>query len=65
MGLTRILIIALGVWLLIMFLRRARRRRPTTSAEAAKLVRCAQCGVYLPEADTRTRADQARICAHH
>jgi|LauGreDrversion4_2_1035121.scaffolds.fasta_scaffold267277_2 Pyruvate/2-oxoacid:ferredoxin oxidoreductase delta subunit len=64
MGLTRVLIIAVGIWLVIVFLRRQRRRRPPARQEA-KLVRCAQCGVYLPEHETRSREDKARICAHH
>lgn len=64
MGLTRVLIIAVAVWLVIVFLRRQRRQRPPAQQQA-KLVRCAQCGVYLPERDTRAREDKARICAHH
>jgi Pyruvate/2-oxoacid:ferredoxin oxidoreductase delta subunit len=66
MGLTRILLIALVVWLVVVFVRRQlgkTRRRPEQTQ--AKLVRCARCGVYLPESETKPDANQARICAHH
>ncbi len=66
MGLTRVLLIALVVWLALVFIRRQlgqMRRRPEQAQ--ARLVRCARCGIYLPESETKPDANQARICAHH
>lgn len=66
MGLTRVLLIAVVVWLAFVFIRRqlAKSRRPPGQTQA-RLVRCARCGVYLPESETKPDAHQARICAHH
>lgn len=66
MGLLRFLVIGALVWVVLMWIRRQRApaRRKTGEAQA-KLVRCARCGVYLPESETRADAEQARICAHH
>lgn len=66
MGLTRVLLIAVVVWLVFVFLRRQLgKKRPPPAQTQVKLVRCARCGVYLPESETKPDTDQARICAHH
>jgi formylmethanofuran dehydrogenase subunit E len=66
MGLGRVLIIVALVWVAVRLYRRYRAgttRRATTAQ--VKLIRCAKCGVYLPEQDAKVGADNAPVCAHH
>ena len=64
----RIILIAIGVWLLYLFVRRqltARRRPRGDGAYRGRMVRCATCGLFLPEAEARAGADGAPRCPAH
>lgn len=66
MGIGRLLIVLAVIWLAVRLYRGYRRQSSRGQAAAqGKLVRCAQCGVYLPAADARRNADDAPVCAHH
>lgn len=66
MGLGKLLIIAGLVWFAIVLYRRYRRlENQRRGPHQGKLIRCAKCGVYLPERDAKPDADNAPVCAHH
>ncbi len=66
MGIVRALIIVGLVWFGLRLYRRYRAGAPRRAATAqVKLIRCAKCGVYLPEQDAKAGADNAPVCAHH
>lgn len=66
MGIGRVLVVVVLVWLAFRLYRAWRAPRAGTHAPGrAKLVRCARCGVYLPLAETRRNQDDAPVCAHH
>ncbi len=64
----RIILIAVLVWLAYVFVRRqlAARRTPRGGGGyRGKMVRCASCGVFLPETEARPGADGAPRCPVH
>jgi uncharacterized protein len=68
MGLSRLLVVALLVWVVWSLWRRWRRARARGDAQvrqAVRIVKCAQCGVYLPEGDARALGDAGFECKSH
>ncbi len=68
MNLIRLLLLALGVWLLTRVIKRymasAKRMRNETP-RVGTMVRCAQCGLHVPEADAIKYRDRYFCCAEH
>ena len=66
MGIGRLLVIAGLVWFVVILYRRYRHiRKQRRGPHQGKLIRCAKCGVYLPEHEAKPGADNAPVCAHH
>lgn len=67
MNLLRLLIIALVVWLAIQFLRPLLRRSspPGTPAQRDDMVRCAGCGLYLPQSEAVAADNRYFCCEDH
>ncbi len=65
MGIVRGLIIIGLVWFALRLYRHYRATGTRRASAQVKLVRCAKCGVYLPEQEARTGADNVPVCAHH
>lgn len=65
MGIGRLLVIAGLVWFVVMLYRRYRLHKQRRGPHKGKLIRCAKCGVYLPEHEAKPGADNAPVCAHH
>lgn len=68
MGLSRLLVVALLVWVVWSLWRRWRRagaRGDAPVQQAVRIVKCAQCGVYLPEGDARALRDAGFECKSH
>lgn len=69
MNLLRLILIVLAVWIVIVLLRNARARRevkpPRPSDKVENMVRCASCGLHLPEKDALRRGDRYYCCAAH
>ena len=67
MNLVRLIILALAVWLAINFLRRLTQpsspHRPIASPK--NMVRCADCGLYLPQAEAVTDQGRYFCCEQH
>lgn len=68
MNLIRLLLLALGVWLLTLAVKRylalARRKRGEAPRIGA-MVRCAVCGLHVPEVEALRRHDQYFCSAEH
>lgn len=67
MGLKNLLILALVAWAGVTLWRRLRgtARRPDGAPPARRMVKCAECGVYVPEDETVARGPERRVCATH
>ena len=69
MNLFRILLIALGIWIVIVLLRNAQARRkvnkPRPEDKVENMVRCSLCGLHLPEKDALRRGDHYFCSAAH
>ena len=68
MGLSRLLVVALLVWVVWSLWRRWRRAGARSDApvqQTVRIVKCAQCGVYLPEGDARALSDAGFECKSH
>ena len=69
MNVARLIIIAVAVWLAIHFLRRVlhylnpSKTAPTESAK--NMVRCAQCGLHLPESEAIAYQGRHYCCQEH
>ena len=67
MTLVRFLILALAVWLIARTVRRLLAKpQPPSAAEGVKnMVRCAQCGLHLPETEAIPHQSQYYCCKQH
>ena len=70
MGLIKLLIFLALAYLAFSFWRRikaaqADRQRPSPPPQAAKMVRCAQCQLHLPETLALRQNDQWYCCSEH
>jgi uncharacterized protein len=67
MGLARLIVIAIAIWLAIYMLRRLfKQPSPPSSGDIAKdMVRCAQCGLHLPKAEAISDQGQYYCCQEH
>jgi ribosomal protein S26 len=67
MGLKNLLVLALLAWVGLVLWRRVRRAAGRTGGTppARRVVKCADCGVYVPEDETVSRGPDRRICASH
>ena len=72
MNLARLIIIALAVWLAIHTLRRlikhlspAEKTESGTPNNPKNMVRCAQCGLHLPETEAITHQGRYYCCEEH
>ena len=67
--LIRILLLALGVWLIYLLLRQYRRSvdRDAAAPRAAPqdMVRCASCGVHLPKSECIEKQGAYYCCEEH
>jgi uncharacterized protein len=61
----RLLLIVLAVWIALLLVRDVLRRRRGTARPPAvtATVRCAHCGVHLPEADALQHVDGRSYCS--
>jgi uncharacterized protein len=64
----KLLLLIIGIWLILSMLNRARRRdvppgTPRDQGEA--MVRCAECGVYVPRSASVLSAGHYYCCAEH
>ncbi len=68
MNLIRLLLIVLAVWLLTLVVKRylalSKRARGEPS-RIGSMVRCAVCGLHVPEAEALKHRDQYFCCAEH
>lgn len=67
MGLKNLLIVALVVWVGVVLWRRLQARRPPQTGAGApeRMVRCEECGVYLPLRDAVARGAGHYACTSH
>ncbi len=72
MNLIRLIAVALAVWIIILiakqlFARPARRVQPAArNASLPKdMVRCAHCGLHIPEVEAVTQQDRHYCSQHH
>jgi hypothetical protein len=67
MGLKNLLILALLAWAGHVIWRRLKgpARRSGGGQPARRVVKCADCGVYVPEDETVARGPDHRVCASH
>jgi uncharacterized protein len=70
MGLIRLLLFLAAGWLIFRLLRRVRihilpsESPPAKQLWKGRMVRCARCGLFLPETEAITRGDQ-HYCRDH
>ena len=66
MGLSRLLFWGALIWVGLVLWRRWRApsRRVPPAAPTVRVVKCSQCGVYVPESEARP-AGQGFVCASH
>ena len=65
MTLLRLLALAVVLWVVVSFVQRLLRKRPAenrTTPPSADMVRCAHCGLHLPQAEAVTR-DGVYFCS--
>lgn len=69
MNLVRLIILALAVWLAIQLLRGLLRPRPKSGrpagGSAGDMVRCAECGLHLPQAEAIAADERYFCCEEH
>ncbi|MCL4316510.1 MAG: hypothetical protein M1527_06715 [Gammaproteobacteria bacterium] len=68
MNLIRLLLLALGIWLLTLVVKRylaAAGRKRGGTPRIGTMVRCAVCGLHVPEAEAVKRRDQYFCSAEH
>lgn len=69
MGLIRLIIIALLIWLVWRLisstLQTLKPRPPAKNDQAPKMVRCLHCGVHVPEHDARWDQDRSFCSEEH
>lgn len=69
MSAIRLVAVALVVWLAFLMLRRLltplNRPRKSGPGTPKNMVRCAQCGLHLPEAEAIAYQDRHYCCAEH
>ena len=66
--LLRIIIVLIGLWLVLQIIKRAlaARQKPSPDQPSlAKMVACAQCGVYVPETEAIRDGDNLFCCEEH
>ncbi len=67
MGLKNLIILGLLVWVGTVLWRRWKlaSRRPPAASHGGRVVKCAECGVYVPEGETVARGTEQRVCLTH
>lgn len=68
MGLSRLVVVALLVWVAWSLWRRWRRagkRGSTQVNHGGRIVKCGECGVYLPETEARALGTAGFVCRSH
>lgn len=67
MGLKNLLIVVLVLWVGVVLWRRwqAALRGRGRAGHPERMVRCEQCGVYLPLGEAVARGDERYVCASH
>ncbi len=67
MGLKNLIILGLLVWVGSVLWRRWKlaSRRPPAASHGGRVVKCAECGVYVPEGETVARGSDQRVCLTH
>mgnify|MGYP001325586209 CR=1 FL=1 len=69
MNLIRLLLLALAIWLFTLVVKRylalARRKQRGGAPRIGTMVRCAVCGLHVPEAEALKRRDQYFCSAEH
>jgi len=71
MNLARLIVIAVAIWLALYLLRRLFNRSTptptdkTTAGSPENMVRCAQCGLHLPEAEAIAHQGRYYCCEEH
>lgn len=64
----KLLLLIIGVWLILSILNRARRQAPpsdTPREQGEAMIRCAECGVYVPRSTSVLSAGQYYCCTEH
>lgn len=59
----KLLLLLLGVWIVLTILKR--RRPPATKTKTGTMVRCAVCGVHLPESEAIASGGRHYCCEAH
>ncbi|HMM75431.1 MAG TPA: PP0621 family protein [Gammaproteobacteria bacterium] len=67
MGLKNLLIVVLVLWVGVVLWRRwqAANRSSRGAGRPERMVRCEQCGVYLPRGEAVARGEERYACASH
>lgn len=67
MGFRTLLILVLVAWVATVVWRRLKRagRAPRGGGPPERMVRCEQCGVYLPRGEAVDRGEERYVCASH
>ena len=67
MGLARLIVLALAIWVVLYLLRRLLKppASPTPEGVAKDMVRCARCGLHLPKAEAISDHGKYYCCQEH
>jgi len=67
MGLKNLIILGLLIWAGAVLWRRWKlaSRRPPAAGHGGRMVKCDECGVYVPEGETVARGADHRVCLTH
>ena len=66
--LLRIVIILVGLWLVLLIIKRAlaaRQKPPPGRPTLANMIACAHCGVHIPEPEALRDGDKLYCCEDH
>lgn len=66
--LIKILLLGIAIWLVLNLLKQYRNNLdspPPAKQETEDIVRCAQCGIHIPKAESIEKAGQYFCCLEH
>jgi len=66
--LLRIIIVLIGLWLVLLIIKRvlaSRRKPPPTPATLDNMIACDHCGVHIPESEALHDGKQRYCCEEH